>query len=191
MQSIISLIDANNFYVSCERVFDGRLLHRPVVVLSNNDGCVISRSNEAKQIGITMGTPLFQIEDLIERHNIAVLSSNYALYGDMSNRIMEALSQFTPDVEIYSIDEAFLNLSGISYTSLADLGKRIQETIYTWTGIPVSVGIAETKTLAKIANAIAKRSEKAAGVLDLTNSPYRAGTGEDACRGGVGHWPPL
>lgn len=174
MGSAIALIDANNFYVSCERVFDARLRNRPVIVLSNNDGCVISRSNEAKQISIKMGTPAFRIEDLIDRHGVAVFSSNYALYGDMSNRVMEALGQFTPDVEVYSIDEAFIDLSGIRCASFTDLGRKIQETIYLWTGIPVSVGIAETKTLAKIANTLAKRSEKAAGVLDLTDSPYQA-----------------
>jgi DNA polymerase V len=174
MRPVISLIDCNNFYVSCERVFDGSILHRPVVVLSNNDGCVVSRSNEAKRIGISMGTPLFQIEDIVDRHNVAVFSSNYALYADMSNRVMEAITDFTPDVEIYSIDEAFLELSGIRCRSLTDLGRKIQESVYKLTGIPVSVGIAETKTLAKIANYHAKRSEKAAGVLDLTESPYVA-----------------
>jgi DNA polymerase V len=172
MKSIISLIDANNFYVSCERVFNASLSKRPVIVLSNNDGCVISRSNEAKKIGITMGVPFFQIEDIISQHNVAVFSSNYALYGDMSRRVMLALSEFSPEVEIYSIDEAFMNLSGIRCESPTELGRKIQNTVYQWTGIPVSVGIAETKTLAKIANALAKRSEKAAGVLDLTDSPY-------------------
>lgn len=172
MRSIIALIDANNFYVSCERVFNAGLYNRPVVVLSNNDGCVISRSNEAKQIGIKMGVPFFQIEDLIARQNVAVFSSNYALYGDMSNRVMEALGEFSPEVEIYSIDEAFINFSGIRCESLTELGRKIQKTVYLWTGIPVSVGIAETKTLAKIANSLAKRSEKAAGVLDLIDSPY-------------------
>jgi DNA polymerase V len=172
MKSVIALIDANNFYVSCERVFDTSLYNRHVIVLSNNDGCVISRSNEAKQIGITMGVPFFQIEDLISQHNVAVFSSNYALYGDMSRRVMQALNEFSPEVEIYSIDEAFMNLSGIRCESPTELGRKIQKTVYQWTGIPVSVGIAETKTLAKIANALAKRSEKAAGVLDLTDSPY-------------------
>jgi DNA polymerase V len=172
MQSSIALIDCNNFYVSCERVFDPSLFNRPVVVLSNNDGCVISRSNEAKRIGISMGVPLFQIEDLISQHNVAFFSSNYALYGDMSRRVMQALSEFSPEVEIYSIDEAFMNLSGIRCESLTELGQKIQKTVYQWTGIPVTVGVAETKTLAKIANGLAKRSEKAAGVLDLTDSPY-------------------
>jgi DNA polymerase V len=174
MQSTIALIDANNFYVSCERVFDAGIYNRPVIVLSNNDGCVISRSNEAKQVGITMGVPIFKIEDVVARHNVAVFSSNYALYGDMSRRVMDTLGEFTPDVEVYSIDEAFLDLSGIRCVSLTDLGRKIQETVYKCTGIPVSVGIAETKTLAKIANHLAKCSEKAAGVLDLTNSPYLA-----------------
>jgi DNA polymerase V len=173
MQSIIALIDCNNFYCSCERMFDARLFNRPVVVLSNNDGCVIARSEEAKSAGIKMGVPFFQIEDVIARHDVAVFSSNYELYGDMSARVMETLGRFTPEVEVYSIDEAFLDLSGIPYSSLTELGRKIQETVYALVGIPVTVGIAETKTLAKIANRIAKKSEKAGGVLDLTRSPFQ------------------
>ena len=173
MPPTFALVDCNNFYVSCERVFNPRLTGKPVVVLSNNDGCVIARSNEAKAIGIRMGTPLFKIQDVIKAHGVHVYSSNYALYGDMSQRVMETLSDFTPDVEIYSIDEAFLDLSGFKRCSPAGYGRFIRATIRDWTGIPVSVGIAETKTLAKIANRIAKKSEKADGVLDLTGSPYR------------------
>jgi DNA polymerase V len=172
MNSIFALADCNNFYVSCERVFNPKLAGKPVVVLSNNDGCVIARSNEAKALGIGMGTPLFKIRDVVKTHGVHVYSSNYALYGDMSRRVIEVLSQFTPEVEIYSIDEAFLNLSGFGKTELADYGRSIKSTVLQWTGIPVSVGIAETKTLCKIATRIAKKSKKAGGVLDLTNSPH-------------------
>ena len=156
MSSTFALVDCNNFYVSCERVFNPGLMGKPVVVLSNNDGCVIARSNEAKALGIPMGAPVFKMQDVIKAHGVHVYSSNYALYGDMSQRVMEALSEFTPDVEIYSIDEAFLDLSGFKRGDLADYGRSIWSTVRTWTGVPVSVGIAETKTLAKIANRIAK-----------------------------------
>ena len=173
MPSVFALVDCNNFYVSCERAFNPGLMGKPVVVLSNNDGCVIARSNEAKAVGIRMGIPLFKIRDVIKAHGVHVYSSNYALYGDMSRRVMEILLQFTPEVEMYSIDEAFLSLAGFRGCSLTDYGRSIRSTVLTWTGIPVSVGIAETKTLAKIATRIAKTSEKADGVLDLTMSPYR------------------
>lgn len=173
MSPTFALVDCNNFYVSCERVFNPGLIGKPVVVLSNNDGCVIARSNEAKAIGIQMGIPVFKIWDMIKAHGVHVYSSNYALYGDMSQRIVEIFSDFTPGVEIYSIDEAFLDLSGFKRCSLNDYGHSIRSKIQEWTGIPVSVGIAETKTLAKIANRIAKKSEKADGVLDLTKSSYR------------------
>ncbi len=172
MSPTFALVDCNNFYVSCERVFNPGLLGKPVVVLSNNDGCVIARSNEAKVLGIGMGVPLFKIQGLIEVRGVRVYSSNYALYGDMSQRVMDTLSHFTPNVEIYSIDEAFLDLSGVTRGDLTSYGRSIRSTIRTWTGIPVSVGIAKTKTLAKIANHIAKKSQKAGGVLDLTDSPY-------------------
>ncbi len=171
--SSIGLIDCNNFYVSCERVFDAKLHKRPVVVLSNNDGCVVARSNEAKALGITMGAPLFQVQHIVDRFDVKVLSSNYALYGDMSHRVMTTLQEFTPDVEVYSIDEAFLGLAGVSGELLGDLGGRIKERVRRVTGIPVSVGMAETKTLAKIANRCAKKSEEARGVLDLTNPVHR------------------
>jgi len=171
MKEIFALIDCNNFYVSCERVFNPKLKDRPVVVLSNNDGCVIARSNEAKALGIVMGAPAFEVKDIINKFNVEIFSSNYALYGDMSSRVMETLSAFTPDIEVYSIDEAFLNLAGFS-SSLTDYGQKMRRTVRKCTGIPVSVGIAWTKTLAKIANRIAKKSNKANGVLDLTNSPY-------------------
>ncbi len=174
--SAIALVDCNNFYVSCERVFQPKLEAKPVVVLSNNDGCVISRSNEAKALGIKMGDPLFKIHDLIRRARVRFFSSNYALYGDLSQRVMNTLSHFTPDLEVYSIDEAFLNLSGISdspHDDLTTYGQRIRNTVRQWTGIPVSVGIAESKTLAKIANRIAKRTESLNGVFDLRAAPNR------------------
>ena len=140
-----------------------------MVVLSNNDGCVIARSNEAKTLGIGMGVAAFEVADLIKKHNVEVFSSNYTLYADMSSRIMETLSTFTPEIEVYSIDEAFLNLAGFK-CSLADYGHRIKQTVQKWTGLPVSIGIARTKTLAKIANHLAKRSAQFDGVLDLTAS---------------------
>jgi DNA polymerase V len=170
-KDIFALVDCNNFYVSCERVFNPKLENRPVVVLSNNDGCVVARSNEVKALGIGMGVPAFEIADLLKKHDVEVYSSNYTLYDDMSSRVMQTLSALTPDIEIYSIDEAFLNLAGFN-CSLTDYGRKIQRTVKQWTGIPVTVGIASTKTLAKIANYLAKRSSKAKGVLDLTCSPY-------------------
>lgn len=176
MSHVFGLIDANNFYVSCERVFQPALHSRPVIVLSNNDGCVVARSQEAKALGIKMGVPLFQIQHLVEAYDVKVYSSNYALYGDMSQRVMGALSEFTPEVEVYSIDEAFMNLDGCragSPRDLRELGLAIKEKVRQWTGIPVTVGIAETKTLAKLANHLAKRSEKCSGVLNLIGSPYK------------------
>ena len=167
---MFALVDCNNFYVSCERVFNPELAGRPVIVLSNNDGCAIARSEEAKAIGIQMGAPAFKIRHLINTHRVTVFSSNYALYGDMSQRVMQTLSRFANQIEIYSIDEAFLDLSGLQFglqfglqsaqrtDTLADYGRQIATTVEQWTGIPVSVGIAPTKTLAKIANRIAKKS---------------------------------
>ena len=163
---MIALVDANNFYVSCERVFNPALRRKPVIVLSNNDGCVVARSDEAKALGIRMGTPYFQIENLIESEGVAVFSSNYCLYGDMSMRVMEALHLFAPEVEHYSIDEAFLKLD-TRRSKLAVKGQRIREKIYQWTGLPVSIGIAPNKTLAKIANRVAKKSNL--GVVALTD----------------------
>jgi DNA polymerase V len=169
----IGLIDCNNFYVSCERVFQPRLRKRPVVVLSNNDGCVIARSNEAKALGLKMGTPLFKAQELIDEYNVAVYSSNYELYGDMSLRVMEALQEFTPEVEVYSIDEAFMRLDDDGWPFHAR-GADIREKVLKWTGIPVSVGIAQTKTLAKIANVTAKKDASLQGVLDLTPADVQA-----------------
>lgn len=153
-----ALVDGNNFYVSCERVFNFKIEGKPVVVLSNNDGCIISRSNEAKALGLKMAEPIFKRKDIIEKHNVEVFSSNYTLYGDMSNRMMKALKMFSPDIEVYSIDEAFLNLDGIN-VNLKDYALKIKTTIFETVGIPVGVGIANTKTLAKIANKVAKKKE--------------------------------
>ena len=161
-----ALVDCNNFYVSCERVFNPKLLNRPVVVLSNNDGCVIARSQEAKKIGLKVGTPAFQCEDLLKKNNGVMLSSNYTLYGDMSSRVMETLSIFSPEIEIYSIDEAFLSFTE-NPALFEEIGARIRKTVYQWTGIPVSVGIAPTKALAKMANKIAKK-ETGSGVFVLS-----------------------
>ncbi|MCY7348367.1 MAG: Y-family DNA polymerase [Pyrinomonadaceae bacterium] len=170
MQNAIALLDCNNFYASCERVFDASVKRKPIVVLSNNDGCVIARSEEAKEIGVTMGAPLFKVESLLTDHDAEIYSSNYALYGDMSSRVMNLLHNFTPEVEIYSIDEAFLNLEPRKH-SLDNLAHSIREKMYQWTGIPVSIGIAETKVLAKIANRRAKKDElREQGVLNLYRS---------------------
>lgn len=152
-----ALVDCNNFYASCERVFQPKLNEKPVVILSNNDGCVISRSNEAKAVGVAMGVPLFQIKDLIRKKNVHVFSSNYALYGDLSNRVMKILNLFTPNLEIYSIDEAFLNFDGLNITDYHDYGLQIKTRVQKWVGIPVCIGFAETKTLSKVANKIAKK----------------------------------
>lgn len=172
-RKVFALVDCNNFYVSCERVFNPRLAGRVVVVLSNNDGCIISRSEEAKAIGVKMGAPLYQAQTLLDAHRAAIFSSNYALYGDMSRRVAETLEEFTPDIEPYSIDEAFLNLD---YTDgeekLGDTGQEIRRRVERWTGIPVCIGIAETKTLAKVAVEIAKHSERARGVVNLVDPTY-------------------
>jgi len=166
-KEVFALVDCNNFYVSCERVFNPKLEGKPVVVLSNNDGCVVARSNEAKALGIGMGVAAFEAANVIKKHNVEVFSSNYTLYADMSSRVMETLSTFTPGMEVYSIDEAFLNLAGIG-GSLVDHGRRIRQTVKKWTGMPVSIGIARTKTMAKIANHLAKRHGQFDGVLDFT-----------------------
>ena len=173
MFPVFALVDCNNFYASCERVFNPRLEGQPIVVLSNNDGCVVARSNEAKALGIGMGVPEFQIRTLLHAHHVQVFSSNYTLYGDLSQRVMETVEQFCPDVEIYSIDEAFLSLSGFTSRNLTEYGRTIRTTVKRWTGIPVSVGIAETKTLAKIANRVAKRTPDTGGVFDLLACPDR------------------
>ena len=154
---MIALADCNNFYVSCERVFDPALRNRPVIVLSNNDGCAVARSNEAKSLGIPMGAPYHQIRKCCERNGVVVFSSNYELYGDMSRRVTSVLQRFAPELEIYSIDESFLNLAGVDAPLL--LSHRIRKTVNRWTGIPISVGLGKTKTLAKLANRLAKKKK--------------------------------
>ena len=163
----IALVDVNNCYVSCERVFDPKLEGRPVVVLSNNDGCVVARSAEVKALGVPMGEPWFKLKDLARKHGIIAYSSNYALYADMSNRFMSVLSSFTPNLEIYSIDECFLDLSGFSL-DLTDYAQEIRRRVKQWVGLPVSVGIGSTKTLAKLANHVAKKRPEWNGVCDLS-----------------------
>ena len=161
----IALVDCNSFYVSCERLFNPRIQKKAVVVLSNNDGCVISRSTEAKILGIKMGEPYFKVKDLVKKNKVEVFSSNYALYGDISRRVMRVLRTFSPKVEIYSIDEAFIDLSFIDENGAEEYGKEIRSRVLKWTGIPTSVGIATTKTLSKVANHIAKKEK--AGVVYL------------------------
>ncbi|MCB2380410.1 Y-family DNA polymerase [Hymenobacter sp. BT635] len=171
-----ALVDCNNFYVSCERVFQPRLEGRPVVVLSNNDGCLISRSNEAKALGLQMGDPYFQVKPLLEQHQVAVFSSNYALYGDMSRRVMWYLSQVAPAVEIYSIDEAFLDLHGMErfvVRSLDTFARTVRANVLARTGIPTCVGVAPTKTLAKLANRLAKKNPALGGVCYLDTDERR------------------
>ena len=158
---MFALVDCNNFYASCERVFNPDLNHKPVAILSNNDGCVIARSNEAKALGIPMGAPAFKYQKIFEQQKIQVFSSNYALYGDMSARVMNLLAEFTPDVEIYSIDEAFLQFVGYeTHFDLQNIGKKMKSRVEKGTGIPISIGIAPTKALAKVANRIAKKFPK-------------------------------
>ncbi len=161
----VALIDCNSFYVSCERLFNPKIQNVPVVVLSNNDGCVISRSTEAKKLGIRMGEPYFKVKDLVKKNKVQIFSSNYALYGDLSRRVMKVLKGFTDKIEIYSIDEAFLDLSHIKDEQVEEYGKQIRERVLRWTGIPTSVGISNTKTLSKVANHIAKKNK--AGVIFL------------------------
>ena len=156
----IALIDVNNFYVSCERVFNPKLNNKPVVVLSNNDGCAVARSNEVKALGVTMGAPWFQLKDLAKQHGIIALSSNYALYADMSNRVMSILRDFSPNQEVYSIDESFLDLTDFNHKNLYDYGQAMRSRILQWTGLPVCVGIGATKTLSKLANHCAKKRKE-------------------------------
>lgn len=154
-----ALVDCNNFYVSCERLFAPALEGKPVIVLSNNDGCAIARSDEAKALGVEMTTPAYMLQPLIKKYGIAVFSSNYTLYGDLSDRVMKTLSTFVPRLELYSIDEAFLDMHDMDYTHLLQLGKDIRNTVKQNIGIPVTVGIAPTKTLAKMANRFAKKKK--------------------------------
>ncbi len=168
--STFALIDGNNFYVSCERVFNPRLIGKPVVVLSNNDGCAVARSQEAKALGVKMAVPWLQMQLLAKKHGIIALSSNYALYADMSNRMMTVLGKFSPKQEIYSIDECFLAMDGLN-TDLTAYGQDIRQRVERWTGLPVCVGIGSTKTLAKLANHIAKKQPQWRGVCDLGQLP--------------------
>ena len=161
----IALVDCNSFYVSCERLFNPKIQYKPVVVLSNNDGCVISRSKEAKLLGIKMGEPYFKVKELIRKNKVYIFSSNYALYGDLSRRVMKVLKTFSPNVEIYSIDEAFIDLSFLDEEEVEKYGKEIRAKVLKWTGIPTSVGISSTKTLSKVANHIAKKEKT--GVMYL------------------------
>jgi len=171
--TVYALADCNNFYVSCERVFNPKLEDRPVIILSSNDGCAIARSNEAKDCGVKMAQPLYQFTDLVKKHDIQVLSGNFHLYTDMSNRVMQVLADMAPATQPYSIDECFLDITGIT-DDLDDYGKSVQDKVKQWTGIPVGIGIAETKTLAKVANRIAKVSKKTGGVLNLVGSQWQS-----------------
>jgi len=166
-KQIFSLIDCNSFYASCERIFNPKLLNKPVVVLSNNDGCIIARSDEAKKLGIKMGEPYFQAKSIIEKNRVHVFSSNYSLYGDISQRVMEILLKFSPEIEIYSIDEAFLKFNGFKENTLEDYCYNMRNVIKQWVGIPVSIGVGNTKTLAKVANRIAKKNAEKLGVCVL------------------------
>lgn len=161
----IALIDVNNFYVSCERVFNPKLIDKPVVVLSNNDGCAVARSQEAKDLGIEMGQPWFKFRNLVRKNNVQIYSSNYTLYDNMSKRVMSILGTFSPNKEVYSIDECFLDLTG--FPNLSDYGQDIRHKVRQWVGLPVSIGIGSTKTLAKLANHIAKKNAEFDGVCDL------------------------
>jgi len=172
MQPLLALVDCNNFYVSCERVFRPDLIGKPVAVLSNNDGCIVARSQEVKDLGIKMGVPLFQIQQLVNQHQIKLFSSNYTLYADFSARVMSLLEEFAPSLEVYSIDEAFLDLTGVCHKDPIAYGHRIRKAVFRDTGIPVCVGMGPTKTLAKLANFAAKKWQKTGGVLDLS-SPIR------------------
>lgn len=170
-KQIFALVDCNNFYASCERVFQPQLQNKPIGVLSNNDGIIVALSQELKDLGITRGTPGFKIKHMLKKYDIHLFSSNYTLYGDMSKRVMSILARFTPDLEIYSIDEAFLCLTGLTHYNLNNYGANIRKIIYQWTGLPVSVGLGCTKTLAKVANRLAKRIPSANGVYNLIDHP--------------------
>ncbi len=170
MKPVFALVDCNNFYASCERLFDPSLKNAPIIVLSNNDGCVVARSQEAKALGIKMAVPAFQVADLVKKHNIRVYSSNYPLYADISSRVMATLESMVPELEVYSIDEAFLNLGGMSFQEpFEDYGRQLRQRIGKDVGVPVCVGIAPTKTLAKLANYAAKKYPATGGVVDLTD----------------------
>ena len=168
-----ALVDCNNFYASCERIFNPTLRHKPIVVLSNNDGCVVARSNEAKALGIPMGAPSFEYKQLFLQHQVQVFSSNYALYGDMSNRVTKILRKYTPDLEVYSIDESFLQFKGFENYDLVDYGRLIREDVLKNTLIPTCIGIAPTKALTKVANRIAKKFPQLGGVYAIDSEEKR------------------
>ena len=171
---MFALVDCNNFYASCERVFQPQWEGKPIVILSNNDGCVIARSNEAKALGITMGAPAFQYQKQFKQQGVKVFSSNYPLYGDMSSRVMSILERYTPNIEVYSIDEAFLQFRGFGLFNIQEEGKKMRKQVHQWTGIPISVGIAPSKALAKIANKIAKKfASKTKGVYSIDTEDKR------------------
>ena len=165
-----AIVDCNNFYASCERMFRPELRGKPVVVLSNNDGCIIARSNEAKALGIAMGTAYFKSKKLLKQHDVTVFSSNYPLYGDLSQRVMDVLSTFAPRIEVYSIDEAFLDFEGFEKWDLHRYGHSICQTVEQWTGIPVSIGFGPTKTLAKLANRVSKKNADLNGVFNFSDA---------------------
>jgi len=173
MTRSFALIDGNSFYCSCERVFDPKLKRRPVIVLSNNDGCAVARTAEAKALGIKMGAPMFLIRDLCKREGVVVFSSNYTLYGDMSRRMNTVYERFASDIEVYSIDESFLDMTPVAPEHREELGRDLRSTVSTWTGVPTCVGIGPTKTLAKLANKIAKTTPQLRGVCDLTSEEAR------------------
>lgn len=168
---MIALVDCNNFFVSCERVFRPDLEKKPVLVLSNNDGCVVSRSNEVKAMGIPMGVPFFKVKNIVDQYDVTVFSSNFSLYADMSHRVQEVLGTCVPDIEVYSVDEAFLNFDCIAEKDFDKYARQIRDKVMQWTGIPVSIGIAKTKTLAKVANELAKKNPTYNGVLDFSKHP--------------------
>ena len=171
MRTVFALVDCNNFYASCEKLFRPDLKHAPVAVLSNNDGCIVARSKEVKALGIKMGVPMFQVQDEIRKHGIVCFSSNYALYADMSNRVMTILEEEAPRLEVYSIDEAFMDLTGVDHvTDLLAFGKHVKAKVDQWTGITVGIGIAPTKTLAKLANHAAKKYPATGSVVDLMDA---------------------
>lgn len=170
MHSALAIVDVNNFYASCEAIFNPSIKDKPVLVLSNNDGIVIAANNRAKELGLK-GKPYFKIKNLIKKYDAKVFSSNYTLYGDMSARVMETLEEFSPNVEVYSIDEAFVNLDGFSRNDLTEYAIKMRKTILQWTGLPTSIGVANTKTLSKIANRFIKKQKIESGVLNLKDHP--------------------
>ncbi len=172
--TVFALVDCNSFYCSCERVFKPELNHKPVIVLSNNDGCAVSRTDEAKALGIEMGAVYYQIKDIVKKNNVHVFSSNYTLYGDISSRVMQVLSGFVPEMEVYSIDEAFLNFSGMQKMDLNKYSIEIIKTVQQYTGIPTCIGIGPTKVLSKVANKLAKKNKiKNYGVFNLCDSEFK------------------